>query len=103
MAQCCHVCSGCGIQILIILIVNLCSPYNIAMGRLKQKRSNGHSFVEHVETEGRRGSIVWEWVIPSSPLKRRASASPSETWYSAPNTSEYPLMQDDDPPTPKRI
>jgi hypothetical protein len=91
------------IQILIIVIVPLCSLYDIAMGKLKQKRSTGHSFVEHVEKEGRRGPTVRERVVPSSPLKRRASASPSKTRFSTPNNSEYPSMQDDDPPTPKRI
>ena len=84
------------------MIVKLRSLHSIAMGRLKQKRSTGHSFVELVETEGRRGSTVRERVIPSSPLKRRASASPSKSRYLTPNTGEYPSTQNDDPPTPKR-
>ena len=72
------------------------SPYTI-MGRLKAKRSTGHSFVEYVETEGRRGPMVWEKVIAPSPLERRASASPSKTQYSTPYAEDYQSMQDDDP------
>jgi hypothetical protein len=79
--------------------------YNTAMGRLKQKRSNvGHSFVEFVETETRRGPIVREQVVPSSPLKRRASTSPLKTRHSTPSFGDHPSVQDDeDPQTPKRV
>lgn len=77
--------------------------HNITMGRLKQKRPSGHSFVEFVETESRRGPVMRERVIPSSPLKRRASTSPSKTRYPTPNTGDYPSTQDDDPQNPKRI
>jgi hypothetical protein len=75
------------------------------MGKLKNKRSTAHSFVEYVETEGRRGPKVHERVVPSSPLKRRASASPSKTRHSTPNASDYPTGNYGDSPTgptPKR-
>jgi|ERR1700676_1069026 hypothetical protein len=88
---------------LIIVIVTPHSLYNTAMGRLKQNRPSAHSYVEYIEVEGRRGPVVRERVIPSSPLKRRASASPSKTRNSSPNTGDYPSMQDEEPPTPKRI
>ncbi len=55
------------------------------------------------ETESRRGPVMRERVIPSSPLKRRASTSPSKTRYPTPNTGDYPSTQDDDPQNPKRI
>lgn len=96
-------CNCSWIRILIIVIVPLCFLYDIAMGKLKQKRSTGQSFVEHVETEGRRGSTIRERVVPSSPLKRRASASPSKARFSTPNDGEYSSTQDNDLPTPKRI
>jgi hypothetical protein len=81
---------------LIDTIVTHCSLHTI-MGRLKAKRSTGHSFVEYVEAQGRRGPTVQEKVIAPSPLKRRASASPSKTRYSTPYAGDYQSMQDDDP------
>jgi hypothetical protein len=85
-----------------MLIVTIVTPPYTIMGRLKVKRSTGHSFVKYVETEGRRGPMVREKVIAPSPLKRRASASPSKTQYSTPYAGDYQLMQDDDPRSPKR-
>jgi hypothetical protein len=72
------------------------------MGRLKQTRSSvGHSFVEFVETDTRRGPVVRERVVPSSPLKRRASTSPSKNRNSTPSFGDHSYVQDDDPQTPK--
>ena len=74
------------------------------MGRLKQTRSSvGHSFVEFVETDTRRGPVVRERVVPSNPLKRRASTSPSKTRNSTPSFGDHSYVQDDDPQTPKRV
>ena len=83
--------------------LDLCCLHNITMGRLKQKRPSGPSYVEFVETQSRRGPVVRERVVPSSSLKRRASTSPSKTRYSTPNTGDYPSTQDCDPQTPKRV
>jgi len=53
------------------------------MGRLKAKRSTGHSFVKYVETEVNEVHGAGKSHC-SSPLERRASASPSKTQYSTP-------------------
>ena len=81
-------------------LINSC-----VMGNLKNKRSSAHSFVEYVEKESRRGPKVHERVVPTSPLKRRASSSPSKTRYSTPYANDgITGNYGDSPtnPTPKR-
>jgi hypothetical protein len=80
--------------------------HNITMGKLKNKRPSGHSFVEYVESQSRRGPVVRERVIqptPPTPQKWRASTSPSKTGYSTPDPGDYHPNHDDEPRTPKRI
>ena len=56
------------------------------MGRLGKKRSKKPSLVKYVETQSRRGPAIREQVLVSSPLKRKASTSPSKLRYPTPNT-----------------
>src|ERR1700736_4602456 len=79
--------------------------HNITMGKLRSKRVSGHSFVEYVESQSRRGPVVRERVIPPTPptpQKQRASASPSKTGYSTPDPGDH-FPNHDEPRTPKRI